>query len=307
MSTFILTKICTILIFQLLLPCRKEPTLTTPLQQYEHHTALRRDPLCPFKLHRSVALNNTICNWHKNIEILLVTDGSGWVQYDAVELPVENGDIVIVNSGALHRPHSETGISFYCLIIDDSFCRENGLGAEKRRFCPILRDAATEELFRSAANAISKYQLEGTAISAAKARGAVLSLLINICENHSDNSLDGEESAKRSERYVKRALEYLGEHYAEPIRLESLAGMLGITKFHLSREFKRYTGQTVFTYINTVRCKNAELCIANGLSVTEAAYGCGFESLSYFSRTYKRLMGKPPSSKNTKPKPISNK
>jgi AraC-like DNA-binding protein len=35
--------------------------------------------------------------------------------------------------------------------------------------------------------------------------------------------------------------------------------------------------------------------MAEGMSVTEAAFECGFESLSYFSRTYKKIMGVSPS------------
>lgn len=90
-------------------------------------------------------------------------------------------------------------------------------------------------------------------------------------------------------------LEYLNENYTQSITLDELARLCGITKCHLAREFKRYTGQTVLTYVNSLRCQLAGLCISEGLSVTEAAYKSGFESLSYFSRVYKRLMGVPPS------------
>ncbi len=98
-----------------------------------------------------------------------------------------------------------------------------------------------------------------------------------------------------SEQYVKRVLDRLNGNCTEHISLEELAKDCGITKYHLARAFKRYTGQTLFTYINIMRCKKAELCIRDGMSITEAAYECGFESLSYFSRTYKKLMGASPS------------
>ena len=75
----------------------------------------------------------------------------------------------------------------------------------------------------------------------------------------------------------------------------SIAAMCGITKYHLAREFKRITGQTVLTYLNALRCKKAQLLLSEGKTVTEAAFESGFESLSYFSRTYKRIMGAPPS------------
>ena len=63
----------------------------------------------------------------------------------------------------------------------------------------------------------------------------------------------------------------------------------------MSRDFKKYTGNTVFEYINISRCKTAATLIASGMSVSAAANECGFENLSYFSRTYKKYMGKLPS------------
>ena len=88
---------------------------------------------------------------------------------------------------------------------------------------------------------------------------------------------------------------YMEYRYNEQIGLDDLAKFCGITKHHLSREFKRFTGQTVLTYLNTLRCKSAEVCLSEGMSVTETAFECGFESVSYFSRTYKKIMGAPPS------------
>ena len=82
-----------------------------------------------------------------------------------------------------------------------------------------------------------------------------------------------------------------------PLSLDTLASLCGVTKFHLMRQFKQYTGQTIFSYLNHLRCQNAELLIAEGNSITEAAYASGFESLSYFSRTYKKHMGTAPSKK----------
>ena len=88
---------------------------------------------------------------------------------------------------------------------------------------------------------------------------------------------------------------HINENYTNPIGLEKISEIMGINKSYLSREFKKYTGQTVHTYINLVRCKKAEQCISDGMTVTEAAMECGFETLSYFSRTYKKLMNASPS------------
>jgi len=67
--------------------------------------------------------------------------------------------------------------------------------------------------------------------------------------------------------------------------------MCNITKYHLIREFKRYTGQTICTYVNILKCKRAEAFLVQGLTVTETATECGFDNVSYFSQVYKKIMG----------------
>lgn len=90
-------------------------------------------------------------------------------------------------------------------------------------------------------------------------------------------------------------VEYMNDHYNKRISLDEIAEHVGFNKFYLIREFKKYTGQTPFTYINILRCKKARLCILEGMTVTEAANESGFDTLSYFSRTYSKLMGQSPS------------
>ena len=98
--------------------------------------------------------------------------------------------------------------------------------------------------------------------------------------------------------YVKSVIEYINANYSREVNLDELASLCGITKFHLAREFRKITGQTILTYTNILRCKKASVLIAEGKTVTEAALDCGFDSLSYFSRTYKKIMGNPPSKKD---------
>ena len=267
---------------------------------YEHHLALKQDKLCPFRFKSSKNLHDSVCNWHTNIEILLVTGGEGNMQYNSDELQVSIHDINVINSGDLHRVYSDRGISFDYLIIDESFCRENGINTAERSFERLFRCEETERIFRRAYERYKEYKSSPTAINIAKARLAVLELLVVMYDKHSLSNV-GEIAAQRSPLdYVKRVIEYLAEHYTESLTLEEVASVCGITKFHLAREFKRYTGQTVITYVNLLRCRRAEVCLAEGMTVTEAALESGFDSISYFSRTYKRLMGISPSAKKHK-------
>ena len=62
--------------------------------------------------------------------------------------------------------------------------------------------------------------------------------------------------------------------------------MVLVDKYTLCRLFKKVTGQTVFEYLNRTRCLMAAEQIAEGATVTEAALASGYESLSYFAKSF---------------------
>ena len=267
---------------------------------YEHHLSLKQDKLCPFRFKSSKNLHDSVCNWHTNIEILLVTDGEGHMQYNSDYLPLSKHDIIVINSGDLHRIYSDSGISFDYLIIDESFCRENGINTVERRFDRLFKCEDTERICRSAYERYKDYKSDGSPINIALLRLSVLELLTELYSCHSSPFSSTLALERSPQDYVKKVIEYLAEHYTEDLTLEEVAGVCGITKYHLAREFKRYTGQTVITYVNILRCRRAEVCLSEGKTVTEAAVESGFDSISYFSRTYKKLMGASPSVKKHK-------
>ena len=94
---------------------------------------------------------------------------------------------------------------------------------------------------------------------------------------------------------IKQAILYIRQNPGKDLSLDEIAKHVGLSKFYLSREFKKQTGQTLTTHINIVRCREARRLIEEGMSISSAAIACGFENLSYFSRTYKLLMGRLPS------------
>lgn len=96
--------------------------------------------------------------------------------------------------------------------------------------------------------------------------------------------------------YIIKAMEYIYKNYANSITLDTLSHACGISKFYLSRLFKRHTGQTFVQYLNYRRINEAKHFMRyNGASVTEACYAVGFNDLSHFSRLFKHMEKKLPS------------
>jgi len=262
---------------------------------YEHHLKLRMDRLCPFKLLNGKQGGAGVANFHDNIEVFFVKGGRGIIQCGPDELVCSEGDTVVISSGEIHRVCSIENFKYVGIIIDDGFCRDNGIEMRNFRFLPHFCDGETASLICSAADAIAEYRNYEEPLKAARVRSAVLSLIINLVSNHCIAEQRESNSSEISKSHVKRALSYLDANFKEHISLDSLAAQVGITKYHLVRLFKIHTGETVTDHLNTKRCNEAKRYLERGMTVTEAAIECGFESVSYFSRVYKRVMGASPS------------
>ena len=90
-------------------------------------------------------------------------------------------------------------------------------------------------------------------------------------------------------RTLTLVLNYIEDHISRPIRLEELAGLAGVSRFHFSRLFKRSTGVTPMTLIEQSRMNRArELIRAGGLSLSDIALSLGFADQSHFTRRFHR-------------------
>jgi AraC-like DNA-binding protein len=81
----------------------------------------------------------------------------------------------------------------------------------------------------------------------------------------------------------------LGTRLSEPVPTAVLAGMIGLTESHLVRAYHLEYGLPPHAY--HLRLRLAQVCelLAGGLSVSEAAYECGFADQSHLSRKFKQV------------------
>ncbi|MGX7199745.1 helix-turn-helix transcriptional regulator [Enterococcus nangangensis] len=87
---------------------------------------------------------------------------------------------------------------------------------------------------------------------------------------------------------IKATFEYIQENIAEPFTVQDLAQNLYVSRGHLSREFKNYTGVTLHAYILKRRLLLAKKYIAQNETISNAALQCGFVDTSYFIRAFKK-------------------
>ena len=265
------------------------------LADYIYETHIMENKLLPFIFHKDTSVEEDHLfsfNWHENIELLCCTRGSGFVKCNMETFSIQEGDIFVVDSDAVHSTGCNGTFIYDCLIVDQAFCQSNGIPVGDLHFQEVIRDEELYQSFCRAAGAITGKHDSPWAI--AQIRYEVLGLLIRLCSGYAKKNPTETGKSVSAER-VKKAMTYIRSNLAKPLTLDEIAEVVGISKYHFSREFKALTGETVIDSINILRCKEAKRLIESGMTVSAAAMSCGFENLSYFSRTFKKHFGQLPS------------
>src|ERR1700682_5399788 len=96
-------------------------------------------------------------------------------------------------------------------------------------------------------------------------------------------------------RRLVQAKLFIDAHFAENIDLGNIADEAYFSKFHFIRKFKNIYRKTPHQYLIFVRIDRAMELLKTGIPVSEVCYAVGFESLSSFSRLFKRVIGITPS------------
>ena len=82
----------------------------------------------------------------------------------------------------------------------------------------------------------------------------------------------------------------------EPLSLDEIAALVGVSRRQIERLFKRYVGQVPTKYSLDMRLRRArELLLQTAMSIMEIAVACGFQSPPHFSKCYRNLFGHTPS------------
>ena len=110
----------------------------------------------------------------------------------------------------------------------------------------------------------------------------------------------------RTSRAVSQVMDYVNLHYAEPLSLDLLAEKFFVSKYHLSHEFNRQVGTSVYQYIQKKRLLIARQLLAQGKKPSQVYGSCGFTDYTGFYRAFKGEYGVSPREFASEARQINN-
>ena len=101
--------------------------------------------------------------------------------------------------------------------------------------------------------------------------------------------------SQKEQNRIRPIYRFIDQHYQRKITLEEVAALSNLGREAFCRFFKKATGNTFIEFLNQYRISQAKRLLLMNKNVGETCFACGFESLSYFNRIFKKVTGENPS------------
>lgn len=94
---------------------------------------------------------------------------------------------------------------------------------------------------------------------------------------------------------IRKSREFITSNLSQELNLDKVANVANMSAAHFCRMFKKATGMNFSEYVNRLRIEKAkQLMSSTGLSISQVAYEVGFNSVTHFNRTFRKITGATP-------------
>lgn len=249
--------------------------------------------------YKDAYLSEVALHHHDFYEIYFFLSGNVSYNIESRTYRLTPGDVLLISPNELHQPVFAPEMPNYeriVLWINKVFLERFNLSGSPVTRCfdttspahtnLIRPDGANRELLQFLTQQLlteRDTQAYATELYSMSCLAQILVLLNRLAEKAEGK----QEPKENTDSVVYRVLAYINEHYSEELSLDDLANRFFISKYHLSREFNRIVGTSVYRYIIQKRLILAKQMMSSGTPSSTVYQHCGFGDYSNFYRAFK--------------------
>lgn len=242
---------------------------------------------------------------HEWYELVYVYSGKGVFFIDQTFHDMREGDLFAIPGNVIHQafpdqedPVTSTAVFFSPVLVGQASYGEAFTYTTPFEQCKLRKQfrcqlpetdrAVTSQLLDEVNDELLCGRPGARHAVALKLQQLLLLLHRNSLAEHSRQPAN----TVNAPTWMKDILLHIDEQLHMPLRLSLLAQRACVTGSHFSRVFKELTGLTVTDYIAAKRIiKAKELLFETDGKLSTIAEQCGFESMTHFHRTFKKIAG----------------
>lgn len=241
-------------------------------------------------------------HWHTSLEIIRIIKGSLLITLNNKSFTARENDVVFVNPDVVHGA-TPCDCKYECLVFPLGLLKNGNRSCD--RFLEDLADRNCQLAFMPFGEQLKSCINELFETVKSRENGyrfitiGLVYRLIGLFIKTNQYSYDTDGLTDKDEQKVlklKRTLAYIRDNFDKEISLDEIAAPSGLSTKYFCCFFKEMTGKSAIEYLNSYRVERAcRKLLESDLTVTQIAYGSGFNDLSYFIKTFKKIKGCPPS------------
>jgi len=245
-------------------------------------------------------------HWHEEMELLYISSGCMELRVPGRILRLKSGAGAFINSGILHYGKAAPSCGLHSLVFSPLLVSGSGGSAIDRKYIqPLIHCAALPALRfgKDAAGAGAAASIEAafTALKNAvpgaelAARAELSRVFLIICRKYRSRIAEEGGALSPDSGRVRKMMNYIHEHYAEPLSLAEIAASAAIGGRECLRCFKRSIQIPPLQYVIMCRLRQSAQLLENSAeSIADIAYACGFASPASFTQLFRRYYGSTP-------------
>lgn len=235
---------------------------------------------------------------HTELELFYFISGQASYRVEGSLYPLRPGDILIMNMAEAHSlvpegdaPYERISVHFSPELLTETLnsrllvpFTERGLGAGNRYAAAELPG----EFIRPCLDRLF-------ACGAADGESGVLAYLVPLLQElHTVWQKRSPAVQEENQQLGSRLVAYINRHLTELDSLQQLEQEFFLSPSQINRVFRRFTGSSVWEYVQLKRLFAARQLLHTGVLPNRAAAACGYREYSTFYRAYKKRFGHPP-------------
>ena len=242
-------------------------------------------------------------HWHKEIEIVVLYEGSVSLETEKESIVLQKGDGVFINSEELHyfKKIGDEKCVLISYVFDKSLViGDKGSIIERKYIEPLVQNKTlslfkiSETLSRKLEEVFFEYEDKKFGVEI-NIRNILSSVLLEIIIENREKLIEKKTYKNLDNQRIKGMLDFIQKNYSNELTLKEIGEAVFIGERETLRCFARTIGISPIEYLKKYRVKvAANLLTTTDLSVTEICIQCGFNSPSYFSKSFQRVFNVTP-------------
>jgi len=258
-------------------------------------------PFAFYNVARNHPRYHMLHHWHPEFELIRVLSGSLVMQLDGGEITGHVGDCFLITGGMVHSCIPDD-CHYECIVFDMTFFVKEHSTSSQKLFDIAYQNkilnyyypaSMTEEIavFNNIFDTIATRDLGFELI----VQGDFYRFFGLAFQKNLFNKNEKLPDHLRKMKQFKSAISMIQQRYSEDITLDDIAESVHMNPNYFCRFFKGFVHQTPVQYLNYYRIESScEKLASTSLSITEVAFACGFNDVSYFIKVFKKYKGLTP-------------